>query len=457
MSSTDVTRDGWSEPGDADVAAPEPEPGPPEVQWRPEDDGSDDRLHVLLATADAEFECRVRSSLSDLGNPDVPDEQPAVASSTRVARVLRSVHDIGDDVDVVVLGPDVPVAAALELAHEIDALRPEVAAVIFAKPSKHTLRSALHAAVRDVVAPDAEADEIAESVARACHAARARRAQLRAAIPGPREGESPAPEPEHARVLTVLCPKGGAGKTTVATNLTVGLAHAAPGEVVIVDLDVQFGDVASSLGMRPEHTLTDVIAAGDHLGRAELKAYLTPHPRNLFALCAPTIPTDADRIAVEGVQRVLKLLTDSFKYVVIDTAAGLDEMALAALEFSTDFIILSATDVPSVRNTRKEVDALEILGRPEQRWHFVLNRADARTGLSIEAIEQAVGLSVDVAIPSSIAVPTALNEAVPLLESDPRSPVSLAMAQLVRRVAPDLVASVHGGKQGTGFWRRKSA
>jgi pilus assembly protein CpaE len=123
-------------------------------------------------------------------------------------------------------------------------------------------------------------------------------------------------------------------------------------------------------------------------------------------------------------------------YVVIDTPSGLDESTLAALEYTTDVVLLSATDVPSVRSTRKEIDALRIIGRPEQQWHFVLNRADARTGLTIGAIEQAVGVSVDVAIPSSRSVPVSLNKGVPIIEADPRAPVALAISQLVHRFVP---------------------
>ena len=87
--------------------------------------------------------------------------------------------------------------------------------------------------------------------------------------------------------------------------------------------------------------------------------------------------------------------------MVIDTASGLDENTLAALEYATDLLLISATDVPSIRATVKEIEALRVIGKPQHLWHFVLNRADARTGLTIPAIERTVGINVDVAIPSS--------------------------------------------------------
>ena len=231
-----------------------------------------------------------------------------------------------------------------------------------------------------------------------------------------------------------LCPKGGAGKTTVSTNLALALAEVAPGEVVIIDLDLQFGDVASALGLQPEVSFADAALSIDSLDATSLKAHLTVHPGNLYVLCAPGTPNEADALTTAHVERVLELLIKSFKFVVIDTASGLDENTLAALEYATDLVLLSATDVPSVRATLKEIAALRQMGQAHQDWHFVLNRADARTGLTIPAIERAVGIAVDVAIPSSRSVPVSLNQGEPVVAADPRSPVSIAMLQLASRM-----------------------
>ena len=192
--------------------------------------------------------------------------------------------------------------------------------------------------------------------------------------------------------------------------------------MVIVDLDVQFGDVASALGLRPELTFADAVRSVDTLDATSLKAHLTVHPRRTCSCSArrrrPPRPTTS---RIEQVERVLELLTQSFKYVVIDTASGLDEYTLAALEYATDLLLISATDVPSIRATVKEIEALRVIGKPQHLWHFVLNRADARTGLTIPAIERTVGINVDVAIPSSRSVPLSLNQGEPLVLSDPRS------------------------------------
>jgi pilus assembly protein CpaE len=379
---------------------------------------------LVLATRDVDFEARVRDEYAGTLNGDLTYWHENLPLGDDVP---RTVEDLAARATVVALGPDLPIEAALELTAAFDRAHPEVSVVIIATPTADLMRAALHAGARDVIAADTGPGEIRAAFERAEEAAEARRARI---------DTSDGPDTDTAKVMAILCPKGGAGKTTTATNLAVGLAQVAPHEVVIVDLDLQFGDVAAALRLEPEHTICDVVRLADTLDAAGLKAYLTPHQSNLYALCAPASPGEADDLTAEQIHAVLGLLAQSFRYVVIDTAAGLDEAAIAGIEHATDFILLSATDVPSVRNTRKEVEALRVISKPSQRWHFVLNRADARTGLNLNAIEMAVGLSVDVAIPSSRAVPVSMNQGMPVIASDPKAAVALAMAQLVRRVSP---------------------
>ena len=389
---------------------------------------------LVLATEDLEFEQRVRDDFDGELEGQLRYWREGLADDP--SQMLTDLS--GTATTVVAIGPDFSPESALELARALDADRPEISVVIVAEPSAKLLQSALRAGARDVIAPDAPKGALRAAIERAMESSANRRSAM---------DREDSVETERARVIAVLCPKGGAGKTTISTNLAIGLAEIAPGEVVVVDLDLQFGDVASSLSLAPELSFADATRSLDTLDSTSLKTYLTRHPKDFFVLCAPKTPIEADDLESKHVERVLELLIGSFRYVIIDTPSGLDEATLAALEYATDLVLLSATDVPSVRSTRKEVEALRIIGKADQQWHFVLNRADARTGLTIGAIETAVGVSVDVAIPSSRSVPVSLNKGVPLMESDPRSPVALAISQLVHRFAPQGTTTVTGKRR----------
>jgi pilus assembly protein CpaE len=235
------------------------------------------------------------------------------------------------------------------------------------------------------------------------------------------------------KVIVVVSPKGGSGKTAVASNLAVTLSQQHPGEVVALDLDVQFGDLASALALHPEHTIAE-LARTDEINATTAKLFLTPYD-GLFVLAGAESPAAADAVTAAHVARVLPLLAQEFAYVVVDTAAGLDERTLSALECATDLLVVSSLDVNSIKSLRKAIDALDSIGVKAART-FVLNRSDSKVGLDVADAEEAVGMKADVQVPSSREIPLALNMGTPVVKSVPRAEVSKRFQQLSRLFAP---------------------
>jgi pilus assembly protein CpaE len=376
---------------------------------------------ILLITPDTDFELAVKHALSGRydeerrWDPSLPRLHPHQAVEKLAA----------PDSSVVVLGPGLPSAEALDIAAALDVLRPDVCCVVVAKPSGPLYELAIRAGVRELIPPASTPEELARALLRAADAASRRQVTT--------ASRALAAEEKVGRVITVLSSKGGTGKTTMASNLAVGLAKGAPGRVAVVDLDLQFGDVASAISLAPHSTVADAARANGGLDRTTLKVFLEPHPGGFYVLAAPHFPAEADEVSATTVGHVLELLAREFDYVVVDTAAGLDEHALTAAERSSDLVLVCATDVPSVRSLRKALDALDLLGMTGAQRHFVLNRSDARVGLSQRDIEATVGMPVDVSVPSSRTVPISVNQGSPVIASDPRSPVSKALTQLVYR------------------------
>jgi pilus assembly protein CpaE len=237
------------------------------------------------------------------------------------------------------------------------------------------------------------------------------------------------------RVITVASPKGGVGKTTVATNLAIGLTSSAPQSTVLVDLDVQFGDVASALNLAPEYSLVDAAHGPASEDTIVLKTFLTQHPSGLFAVCGAENPAAGDTVTGADVSRLLAALSREFRYVVVDTAPGLSEQTLAALDRATDVVMLSSMDVPGVRGLRKELDVLRELCMIPAGRHVVMNFADPKGGLSVRDVETTIGTGVDVVLPRSKAAPASTNAGVPLLQSGQRDPMTKELRRLVSRFA----------------------
>ena len=373
---------------------------------------------TLLVTPDGDFETQVKRAFDgDLDAHRFWDEHiPRLQPESAVRQIAQS------QPDVVVLGPGMSAPATIALAEAFDLLHPEVCVVIVAKPSTRLWERALRAGVREIITPGSEDDQVREALTRAGSAAARRRATTGAIAQ--RE------EVPRGRVITVMSPKGGAGKTTVATNLAARLALSAPGRVAIIDLDMQFGDVASALGLGPQATIADAARLGHQLDSTALKVFLEPHPSGLYALVAPHFPAEAEEVSVVVVGDMIDILAAEFDYVVIDTAAGLDEFALAAAERADDLVLVCVTDVPSVRGLRKALDAIDLLVMTKARRHMVLNRSDDKVGLSAADVEATIGVAVEASVPTSRSIQIAVNQGAPVVQSDPRSPAGKAMSGL---------------------------
>lgn len=331
--------------------------------------------------------------------------------------------------DVLVLGPGVPLEGALRFATVMDISFPSVTILLAAEADAELTLQAMRAGVRDVVSPGIEPDQLRVVLQRGAQASESRGRSTAAAEPA-----STAPR---GRIIGVFSPKGGVGKTTLATNIAVGLGKAAPLRVVVVDLDLQFGDVASGLDLEPEHTLTDAVTPAAARDSLVLKAFLTLHAGGFYALCAPRSPAEADSVSPEQVAHLIGQLAEQFDYVVLDTAPGLGECTLAGLEACTDAVWVTGMDVPGVRGLRSSLEVLAHLGLMPESRHLVLNMADPNVGLSVKDIEVTLGLPVDVSVPRSRAVAYSTNRGIPVLQAPRRGDkATAALGDVVERLSP---------------------
>jgi pilus assembly protein CpaE len=168
-------------------------------------------------------------------------------------------------------------------------------------------------------------------------------------------------------------------------------------------------------------------------------------PARLDALCAPSLPADADRIPGSSITELLRVAKRAYEYVVIDTPPAFTEHVLAAFDASDVSILLATLDIPAVKNLRLTLDTLDLLGHPRDSWVIVLNRSDTKVGLSTEDVSNALHRPIALRIPNSLAVSAAINRGVAIVLDDPKHPVSTAMKALahdhVRVPAGDITAA----------------
>jgi len=244
------------------------------------------------------------------------------------------------------------------------------------------------------------------------------------------------PVHDPARMIAVLGPKGGTGKTLTACNLAVLLASSGH-RTVLIDIDLQFGDIGLALGMRPERTMYDLAVAGGDLDAEKVEDYLATHPSGLRMLIAPARPDQAAQVSVELLRNVYAILRDQFDYVIVDTPPGFTPEVITTIDLSTDICLVGTLDTLSLKNTRLGLETLTLMGYPASRISLVLNRAQTRVGITEGDVADVVGRKPDVLVPSDRDIPRSVNEGTPIAISHPKSDAAKAFTALMTRYLPE--------------------
>ncbi|SCG50916.1 AAA family ATPase [Micromonospora inositola] len=347
-----------------------------------------------------------------------------VLTTSRLEDLERLLADQHPD-PLVLFGPSTDAALALDFAARQRLVRPALGVLLLReKLDVETMGQALRAGVRDVV----DAHDIA-----AVRAACTRSLEVSHHLLGAGTAARAANE---ARVVTVFSAKGGCGKSTLATNLAVALAEGGQRRVCLVDLDLAFGDVGIMLQLVPERGIADAANARERIDPTLVRALLTSYAPGVDVLLAPVGPTEAERIGRELVTQVLAAVRMIADYVVVDTPPAFTEAVLAALDVSDLHVLVATPDVPALKNLRVAMDMLDLLELRKEARLVVLNRSDARVGLTGADVERVLQAPIAVHIPSSRDVPVSINRGVPIMVEKPGHPVSRAIRELaLERIA----------------------
>jgi pilus assembly protein CpaE len=341
--------------------------------------------------------------------------------------------------NLVLIGPDIDMQSACDLSEAVRVLRADVGVILLRRRlDVAVLGQALRAGVREVVTAD-DLTGLADAVRRS--------RELSQKMAGQHDHAA-----QEGKIVTVFSAKGGVGKTTFSTNLGCYLASTGA-RVLLVDLDLAFGDVGISLQMLPQNSIIDLVQMAGHLDEQGLQSVVTRHDSGLDAACAPAEPSDADRIPGQVIGELLKVAKRCYDFVVVDTPPAFTEHVLAAFDHSDLLVLLATLDIPAVKNLRLTLDTLDLLGSPREDRVVVLNRSDAKVGLRSEDVVAVIKQEIAVMVPNSTAVPASVNRGVPIVLDEPKHPVSIA----IRELAEGFVKPVAGNDSRSDVRERRGS
>jgi pilus assembly protein CpaE len=251
---------------------------------------------------------------------------------------------------------------------------------------------------------------------------------------------------EPGRLFTFFSAKGGSGATTVATNAAITVHQLTGKKTLLVDLDLQLGEVALTLGVEPRFNFVDLIKNFHRMDANLLASYIEQHESGVNVLSAPFQPEQTEEVSGEDIRRVLHFLRQHFDYVIVDTSKSFSPGTIAAFDQSDAVYIVSVVDLPSLRNIQRALPLLRrVLRRGNDQIRLVVNRYQPDDLISPEEVERTLGLKVYWKLRNDYtAVMGSLNSGKPIVLNG-----TSAYSQDVRALAADLAGMPAGsGKQG---------
>jgi pilus assembly protein CpaE len=347
------------------------------------------------------------------------DDFSVVGMVTGAEEALRWLRDSAADMLLVACaGYSDRALLLLDAVHRQD---PDLTVVVLGHGSPNGfLRRAFEAGADDIVMLPASRDQVRFEI----HKLLARK-----------QGEDQGPSAsDHSHLVCVLGPKGGTGKTLTSSNLAVCLAQRGE-RVALIDLDLQFGDVALCLGLPPEKTVYDLAQSPGALDYDKIDAFLATHSSGVRTLIAPRRPDQASAVGAELLREVYAILRNHFDWVIIDTPPGFTAEVITSIDSSTDVVMVGMLDSLSLKNTKLGLETLELMKYDPDHIYLLLNRAHSRVGISQSDVEAVLGRTPDVFIPSDREIPRTVNEGIPIVVARPQSEPAEAFSRLADMLA----------------------
>jgi len=340
---------------------------------------------------------------------------------------------------VVLIQEELPATGGLDIAEQIVERAGEVAVIlVLDNPAGEEMwHKMLRAGIREFITRSTPADLVADEIRRVASL------EKRPSTPAAIFDDKP-----KNQVITVAAPRGGTGKTVIATNLSVALASRHE-NVALLDLNMTGGDVAVLLDLIPQRTLGDLIPTFMGIDDDVMDSLMMKHSCGLRVLPAPLSGMcDNSLMSRPLVQSILRFLRQRCSYTIADTGHPGMEGTMAAMDASDIILVVVGNDLPRLRDGKQYLRNLIAANYPKERIRVVVNRTGISKEIPTREIESILEFPVTLMLPNDDElVGVSVNLGQPFVLSAPNK----SLSKMISGLAETLTASV-----GADHKKRKS-
>src|SRR5918912_1024550 len=375
-----------------------------------------------------------------------PDIQ-VVATATNGKEGIEQAKKLSPD--IILMDVNMPIVDGIQATETLAQEAPNSPVIIMSvQGERDYLRRAMQSGAREFLIKPFSGDELIASIRRVYQLEQKKESFMAKSAPGgaaavaapPEDGQGPR-RGEQGQVYFLYSGKGGVGKSLIAANLAVSMAHETKGKVALVDLDLQFGDIGVLLNLDHSQGITDLIENIDHMDQDFIRDIMVDGPYGIKVLLTPISPELADLVTVDHVRRIFAELRKMFDYIIVDSSCHLGEINLEVLDHADKVVVITSLSIPAIKNTKLALKIFDSLSISPERVVLILNKSDAHSEFNKESVEANLRFPIAGQIPNDPKlVINSINRGNPCVTTHPEYEISQRIRELVGKIIPSAPA-----------------